>query len=64
MEKPNKTTTWFQVMKKVSRSPSKEKSNNKYSDMLKINSPMHYCGEFCTNLNVTKLTRLEQYIKS
>jgi hypothetical protein len=59
MGKPNKTKTWFQVVKKAFRSPSKEKFDNKDSDMLKINIPMHYYADFCTNLNVTKLTRLE-----
>jgi hypothetical protein len=63
MGKPNKTMRWFQVVKKVFRSPSKEKFDNKDSNMLKISSPMHYYVDFCTNLNVTKLTKLEQHIK-
>jgi hypothetical protein len=59
MGKLNKTTTSFQVVKKAFKPPSKEKSDNKDLDMMKINSPMHYYSNFCTNLNVTKLSRLE-----
>jgi len=51
------------VVKKVFRSPSKGKFDNKDLDMLKINSPMHYYVDFYTKLNVTKLTRLARQIK-
>jgi len=59
MGKPNKTKTWFQVVKNAFSSPSKKKFDNKDSDMLKINNPMHYYADFYTNLNVTKLTGFE-----
>ncbi|CAN5962694.1 unnamed protein product, partial [Sphagnum jensenii] len=41
MGKPNKTTAWFQAVKKAFRSPSKEKSDNKDSDTVKVTTDAH-----------------------
>jgi hypothetical protein len=44
--KPKKSIAWFQVVKKAFMLSSKENFDNKYLDMVKVNSPMHYSHDF------------------
>ncbi|CAK9867715.1 unnamed protein product [Sphagnum jensenii] len=57
MGKPNKTTAWFQAVKKAFRSPSKEKSDNKDSDMVK---KIHTSEKFGSNITASTMTLLQE----
>jgi hypothetical protein len=57
MGKPNKTTAWFQAVKKAFRSPSKEKSDNKDSDTVK---KIHTSEKFGSNITASTMTLLQE----
>jgi hypothetical protein len=57
MGKPNKTTAWFQAVKKAFRSPSKEKSDNKDSDTVK---KIHTSEKFGSNITALTMTLLQE----